>query len=222
MSEASHHRPIWDKGGAIDAEMLRFTIGDDWLQDRRLVEVDIQGSLAHVAGLGRAGLLEDEDVRAIRAGLSELLQSFREGAWTLEPADEDVHSAVERRLIGLVGEPAKRMHLGRSRNDQVAVDVRLWLRGAVLSTRQGLERLIAACTALSERRGGVPLPGYTHLRRAMPSSVRDWAQGYRGAFEADRDDLRSCEARIARSPLGTGAGFTPRAAFHASRIGPWS
>jgi len=205
--ETAFHRPIWDKGGAIDAEMLRFTIGDDWLQDRRLVEVDIQGSLAHVAGLGRAGLLKDADVQTIRGGLAKLLASYRAGEWTLDPADEDVHSAVERRLIDLVGEPGKRMHLGRSRNDQVATDVRLWLRGAIAHARSGLERLIAACTGLAAQRGAVPLPGYTHLRRAMPSSIGAWVSAYRGAFGADLGELAAAEARIARCPLGSGAGY---------------
>jgi argininosuccinate lyase len=202
-----HHKPIWDKGGAIDAEMLRFTIGDDWLQDRRLVEVDIQASLAHVAGLGRAELLGADDVAAIRRGLGDLLASYRAGDWTLEPADEDVHSAVERRLIAAIGDAGKRMHLGRSRNDQVATDVRLWLRGAIAGTRAGLERLIAACTALAAQRGAVALPGYTHLRRAMPSSIGAWALAYRAAFDADLTGMREAEARIARCPLGSGAGY---------------
>ena len=172
-----HHRPIWDKGGAIDAEMLRFTIGDDWLHDRRLVEVDIQGSLAHVAGLVRAGLLKEADGAAIAQGLRALLDDYRQGEWDLDAADEDVHSAIERRLIDRIGDAGKRMHLGRSRNDQVATDIRLWLRGAIRGTRAAVERLTSACTALAARRGDVPLPGYTHLRRAMPSTVGAWVMG---------------------------------------------
>ncbi|MEM7310948.1 MAG: argininosuccinate lyase [Planctomycetota bacterium] len=202
-----HHRPIWDKGGAIDAEMLRFTIGDDWLQDRRLVEVDIQGSLAHVAGLERAELLSSADARVIRGGLERLLATFRAGEWTVEAGDEDVHSAVERRLIDLIGDAGKRMHLGRSRNDQVATDMRLWLRGALVGTRAALERLTSACNGLESRRGGLPLPGYTHLRRAMPGTVALWIGAYRVAFEADALPLAEAEARIARCPLGSGAGY---------------
>ena len=165
---AEHERPIWDHGGAVDAEMLRFTIGDDWLQDRRLVEVDILGSMAHAEGLERAGLLEADDLAAIRGGLEQLLASWRNGEWDVAPGDEDVHSAVERRLIEEIGEAGKRLHLGRSRNDQIALDVRLWLRGAIEATRAVLERVTAACTSLDEVRGELALPGYTHLRRAMP------------------------------------------------------
>ena len=202
-----HHKPIWDKGGAIDAEMLRFTIGDDWLQDRRLVEADIQGSLAHVAGLGRSDLLDEEDVTSIRGGLEALLATFRAGEWTIEPSDEDVHSAVERRLIDRIGDAGKRMHLGRSRNDQVATDLRLWVRGAIEGTHAALERLTSACNALAARRGKLPLPGYTHLRRAMPSTIADWIGGYRAAFEANRAELDVAASRISRCPLGSGAGY---------------
>jgi argininosuccinate lyase len=99
------------------------------------------------------------------------------------------------------------MHLGRSRNDQVATDERLWLRGAIEGTRAALERLIAACTALAAQRGATPLPGYTHLRRAMPSSIGAWALAYRGAFDADLAELDVAAARIARCPLGSGAGY---------------
>lgn len=202
-----HHRPIWDKGGVLDAEMLRFTIGDDWLQDRRLIEVDIRGSLAHAAGLRRAQLLSEEDEAAIRGGLLELQRSHRAGEWTLEAADEDVHSAVERRLTALIGAPGKRLHLGRSRNDQVATDVRLWVRDALRATRASLERLVASCATLAERHGALPLPGYTHLRRAMPSTVEAWIQAYGAAFRADEGELDQAAQRIRACPLGSGAGY---------------
>ena len=205
MSE--HHRPIWDKGGAIDADMLRFTIGDDWLQDRRLVEVDIRGSVAHVTGLERAELLTPDDANAIRAGLEGLLADFRAGKWTVESGDEDVHSAVERHLIDRIGEAGKRMHLGRSRNDQVATDLRLWLRDAIAATTAALDGLLAACDALERAQGDLPLPGYTHLRRAMPSSVRDWIGAHRAAFAAGRAELDAARTRSSRCPLGSGAGY---------------
>ncbi len=204
---SDHHRPIWDKGKPIDAQMLAFTIGDDWQQDQRLIEVDIHGSLAHVAGLSRAGLLGAADAAAIQAGLGELLREHRAGAWTLSEADEDVHSAVERRLIERIGEAGKRMHLGRSRNDQVATDMRLWLRGALAGTRTALAELPAALETLAARQGSLPLPGYTHLRRAMPSSVADWAHAFAAAFGAGDVELAQASERLRRCPLGSGAGY---------------
>ena len=182
----SHARPVWDRGEPIDPLMMRFTIGDDWLQDRRLVEVDIRGSLAHAAGLERAGLIPTEDARAIRNGLEALLAAHRAGGWDVDEGDEDVHSAVERRLVDAIGDAGKRLHTGRSRNDQVAVDLRLWLREAVACVDGRLGELATACRALAERAGELPLPGYTHLRRAMPSSVADWAAAHARAFELDR------------------------------------
>jgi argininosuccinate lyase len=200
-------RPIWDRGEPLDEDMLRFTVGDDWLHDRRLVAHDIQGSLAHVAGLARAGLISEEDRAALVRGLEELLAAHRSGAWTVEPGDEDVHSAVERRLVALVGEPGLRLHTGRSRNDQVALDLRLWLREALAETGAALSRARDAARGLRERHGALPLPGYTHLRRAMPSSVGDWLGALLGALEQDELDLAHVRARLTRCPLGSGAGY---------------
>lgn len=202
-----HHRPIWDRGDAIDDEMLAYTIGDDWLQDQRLIEHDITGSLAHVAGLVHAGLLDAASGERIQNGLQDLLQSWRAGDWNLTPQDEDVHSAVERLLIEKIGEDGGRMHLGRSRNDQVTVDVRLWLRAASEECAGALQTLIAALSELETRFGRLPIPGYTHLRRAMPSSIGDWLAAHRVAFEADLEELHDAAKRWRRCPLGSGSGY---------------
>ncbi|HEX9794679.1 MAG TPA: argininosuccinate lyase [Planctomycetota bacterium] len=199
--------PIWDRGEPIDAEMYAFTAGDDWVADRRLVEHDIRGSLAHAAGLAHAGLLQTDDHAAIRAGLEALLADWRAGGWNVEAGDEDVHSAVERRLVKRIGEPGKRLHLGRSRNDQVATDLRLWLREANARLDALLGRLEAAVAELAAAAGALPLPGYTHLRRAMPSSVGDWLAAFRAAFAEDRADLAHAARRLRACPLGSGAGY---------------
>lgn len=201
------HPPVWDRGDPIDPEMMAFTIGDDWLQDRRLVDFDLRGSLAHVDGLRAADLIDEADHAAIRAGLEELAASHRRGEWTVEPADEDVHSAVERRLVAAIGDAGKRLHTGRSRNDQVALDVRLWLREAIATTRAACLRVVTSLEGLVARAGDAPLPGYTHLRRAMPSSVADWAGAHARAFRLDAEDLGASGRRAAECPLGTGAGY---------------
>jgi len=201
------HSPVWDRGQPIDAEMMRFTVGDDWLQDRRLVEVDIEGSLAHVDGLLEAGLLSAADHRVLRVGLEGLLDAHRAGEWDVEPADEDVHSAVERRLTERVGEAGQRLHTGRSRNDQIALDLALWLRAALAGARAAVERLAAACDGLAARAGDVPLPGYTHLRRAMPSSIGDWICAHALALRASGGELDGVSERSRACPLGSGAGY---------------
>ncbi|MAF65698.1 MAG: argininosuccinate lyase [Planctomycetes bacterium] len=199
------HAPVWDRGEPIDDEMMRFTVGDDWWWDRRLVEVDLAGSLAHVDGLLEAGVIEAPDHALLHDGLEELREAHRRGEWDVESGDEDVHSAIERRLTEAVGEAGKRLHTGRSRNDQVALDVRLWLREAADATEAALIALIAACARAA--RSALPLPGYTHLRRAMPSSVRDWSEAHRAALEASAEDLAGARRRLRSCPLGSGAGY---------------
>jgi len=200
-------QPIWGHGQAVDADMLRFTVGDDWAMDQRLVEHDIHGSMAHAAGLSKAGLLSDADHAAIQAGLEQLRAAFRSGEWNVEPGDEDVHSALERRLIEAVGDAGKRLHTARSRNEQIALDLRLWMRDALESTCGSLESLVQALRRRAAADGALPLVGYTHLRRAMPSSVGDWLLAHARAFEQDAGDFDVCRRRIAECPLGTGSGY---------------
>ena len=223
MTERRFHRPVWDRGDAIDDEMLAFTIGDDWQMDQRLVAVDILGSLAHVDGLLEAELVSADDHAAIRGGLEDLLAAWERGEWNVEPGDEDVHSAVERRLTAAIGDAAKRLHTGRSRNDQVAVDMRLWLRDAVDLLAEHTTELVGALDERADQDGAVELPGYTHLRRGMPSSIGDWARAHARALEADRAELDVVRARIRHCPLGSGAGYgVPlplERAFVAERLG---
>ncbi len=203
----THHSPIWDRGDPIDADMLAFTIGDDWLHDRRLVEHDIRASLAHVSGLMRVGLIEAATGERLHAGLLALLEQWRAGEWTLGPEDEDVHSAVERRLTEQIGADGGRMHLGRSRNDQVAVDLRLWLRAAAAATHTRIEELCQVLVNMARNSGTLPLSGYTHMRPAMPSTVGDWLAAHRAALQADLSDLEQAAARWRKCPLGSGSGY---------------
>jgi argininosuccinate lyase len=202
-----HHQPIWDRGQEIDHQMMSFTIGDDWLQDRRLVEIDLNASMAHVEGLVQAELLSSKSGARIQAGLQQLLQDWQNQTWDLGPEDEDVHSAVERRLINLIGEDGERMHLGRSRNDQIAVDMRLWLRQSTEQLNQSLQAMQTAFHKLAERSKELPLPGYTHLRRAMPSTVQDWLDAHCSAFAADQIELKHAAHRWSHCPLGSGSGY---------------
>ncbi|TAH38917.1 MAG: argininosuccinate lyase [Planctomycetota bacterium] len=213
--------PIWDRGEGCDAEALRYATGDDPLWDRRLVAHDIRGSLSHAAGLLQAGLLTAEQHAQIVRGLESLLEDFRAGLWTVEAGDEDVHSTVERRLIERIGEHGKRLHTARSRNEQIALDLRLWLREAAAQLRGAVLETVAIGARLAQRAGALPLPGYTHLRRAMPSTVGDWMGAHVAAWKQDLEDLQSALARARLCPLGSGAGYgvpveLPRAAVAAA------
>jgi len=207
MAPYAFHRPVWDRGESIDGEMLAFTTGDDPIWDRRLVEHDIRGSLAHAAGLARAKLISPADHAAIERGLQRLLDGFHGGEWTVEAGDEDVHSAIERRLTELAPDAGKTLHTGRSRNEQVAVDVRLWLRDANARAWELADSVRASLARFAQRRGALPLPGYTHLRRAMPSTVGDWALAHARAFELDLREIEHAREHLRECPLGSGAGY---------------
>ena len=198
---------LWDKGGKLDETVLRYTAGEDHLLDARLVEYDAKASIAHAGMLHAAGYLTDEDHAAIVDGLRELAAGHAAGAWAISLEEEDVHTALERRLVARIGDAGARVHLGRSRNDQVLVALRLYLKDAASSLRQAAEAVADALDDLGESQGGLPLPGYTHMQQAMPSSVALWA----GAFAAElRDDAAGLEAtvrRLDRNPLGSAAGF---------------
>ncbi len=204
---SAHARPVWDRGDAIDAGMLAFTVGDDWLMDRRLVKHDIRGSLAHVKGLERVGLVSADDAAAITQGLNDLLDLHHKGEFDVTARDEDVHSAVENALVVRIGDPGKRLHTARSRNEQVAVDVRLFLREAIGDVRAALDRAVQACLDRALAYGDLPLPGYTHLRRAMPSTLGVWLLAHATALRADMSELDVAAKRISKCPLGSGAGY---------------
>lgn len=202
-----HHKPIWDRGEPVDPAMLAFTIGDDWLMDRELITHDLRASIAHADALRRAKLLDDDAHARIRRGLEDLQREHESGAWTVEPADEDVHSAVDRRLTDKIGEDGKRLHAGRSRNEQVATAMRLWLRNASSQITTSLSQLIGACETMESTHGALPLPGYTHLRRAMPSTVGAWAAAHATALCADLGELEAVAVRWSHCPLGSGSGY---------------
>ena len=198
---------LWDKGAPLDERILRFTAGDDHLLDARLVAYDVRASIAHVRMLSGQGLLGEADSAAICSGLSELAERHARGEWAIDLQDEDVHGALETRLVALVGPAGARVHLGRSRNDQVLVALRLYLKDTAASLADGAVAVAEALDGLAERQGDVPLPGYTHMQPAMPSSVRLWAEGFAAELRDDALGLREGTRRADMNPLGSAAGF---------------
>ncbi|WP_405229496.1 argininosuccinate lyase [Lentisalinibacter sediminis] len=198
---------LWDKGAPLDERVLRYTAGEDHRLDERLVAYDVRASIAHAAMLNACGLLGNDDLVAIRDGLDRLGESHAAGEWHIGLADEDAHTALERRLTDAIGEAGGRVHLGRSRNDQVLAALRLYLKDAAATLAAGAESLAAALDRLAERQGELELPGYTHLQQAMPSSVALWAGGFAAALRDDAAGLRAAGRRIDRNPLGSAAGY---------------
>jgi argininosuccinate lyase len=198
---------LWDKGAPLDARVLEYTAGQDHRLDERLIAYDVRASVAHAEMLARQGLLGDAELQAIRAGLTALAAEHAAGSWHIELADEDGQTALERRLTERIGAAGERIHLGRSRNDQVLTAIRLYLRDAVAELRSGALAVAEALEALAEREPRTTLPGYTHMQQAMPSSVPLWAAGFAAEIRDDADGLAMVMHRIGKNPLGSAAGY---------------
>jgi argininosuccinate lyase len=173
--------------------------------DVRLVREDIRGSVAHVRMLGRQGIVNLDEAAAIEAGLWRVWDEVEAGAFALTLADEDVHTGVERRLRELLGPVAGKLHTARSRNDQVATDLRLWTRGALLALTAGVLDLGEALLDVAAAHDGVVMPGYTHLQRAQPVLLAHHLLAYVEMLARDADRLRDALRRLDRCPLGSGA-----------------
>jgi argininosuccinate lyase len=198
---------LWDKGLPLDKRVLRYTAGEDHQLDARLVPYDVRASIAHAEMLADTGLIDVADCDAIRAGLNELAVAFEAGKWEITLEDEDVHTALESRLTTNIGEAGGRLHLGRSRNDQVLTALRLYLRDAVDDLVSRVSALRRSIIELAERQGEVDLPGYTHMQQAMPSSVALWCGGFDEAFADASAGLLNAGRRVSRNPLGSAAGY---------------
>ena len=198
---------LWDKGLPLDARVLRYTAGEDHVLDTRLVHYDVLGSIAHVEMLAATGLLGEADGTAICDGLRQLAAEFAAGEWAISLEDEDAHTALESRLIANIGAAGARMHLGRSRNDQVLTALRLYLRDAAVDLSERIDGLRTALGGVSQRQGELPLPGYTHMQHAMPSSVALWCGGFDEAFADIVTGLQAVRRRINKNPLGSAAGY---------------
>jgi argininosuccinate lyase len=198
---------LWDKGAPLDERVLHYTAGEDHALDERLVRHDVRASIAHAEMLQAQGLLTHGDFTAIREGLSALAQEHERGAWRIELADEDGQSALERRLTERIGAAGARIHLGRSRNDQVLTAIRLYLREAVEALGAGALAVADALDELAVREPSTVLPGYTHQQQAMPSSVPLWAGGFAAELRDDAAGLSEVRRRIDKSPLGSAAGY---------------
>ncbi len=198
---------LWQKSGvATDARIMRFLAGDDVVLDREFFVYDITATKAHVAGLARIGILSDADAAALARELDALGEDFHKGNFVLDGRYEDGHSAIEARLVERLGDIGRRVHTGRSRNDQILVATRLWLK-----TRLGeldvLCRDIARACLDRASREALPLPGYTHLQRAVVSSTAMWFAGFAEAFIDNAVRAHQTQAWIDTNPLGTAAGY---------------
>ncbi len=196
---------LW--GGRFEAqtdelmEQFNASIGFDW----RMYDADIDGSVAYAKGLARAGLITPSEAETLIDGLEKVRQEFAAGEFEIRLSDEDIHTAVERRLYELVGSVAGKLHTGRSRNDQVATDMRLYTRAALGRVLAALTNVQAALLSQADAHRDVLMPGYTHVQRAQPVLFSHWLMSSFWALQRDRERLTEALARVNVLPLGSGA-----------------
>lgn len=198
---------LWNKGTPATERVEEFTVGNDRTLDLRLAKYDVEGSRAHIRMLCSIGLLGKDEFGKLTAALDRISESIAKGEFRLEDDVEDIHSQIELMLTRELGEIGKKIHSGRSRNDQVLVDIKLFLRDELRSIREEVLQLFNTLQALSEKYREVLLPGYTHNQLAMPSSFGLWFGAYAEALADDMFLLGGAYNVINRNPLGSAAGY---------------
>ncbi len=198
---------LWHKGTRTEDWVTRFTVGDDYRWDTILLPYDIIGTRGHVWGLAQIGVLSDDELEQIGRALDALDAKAQAGEVAVTPEDEDCHTVVEQYLTGELGAVGKKVHAGRSRNDQVLAALRLFLREQLRSLGQQTTALAEALCTLGEAHEGDLMPGYTHMQRAMPSTAGLWAMGFAELLASDLADLHHAAEQNNVSPLGSAAGY---------------
>ncbi len=198
---------LWDKGFSTDKKIDIFTVGNDRELDLILAKYDVIGNLAHAKMLHKIGLLTSEEISALEIELNAILKTIEEGKFTIEDSFEDVHSKVEFLLTEKLGDTGKKIHTARSRNDQVLVDVHLYLKDALNEINAEVDDLFDLLISLAEQYKNVLLPGYTHLQVAMPSSFGMWFSAYAETLIDDVYFLKAAYKVADQNPLGSAAGY---------------
>lgn len=200
-------KKLWEKNTVVDAAIERFTIGRDQEMDLFLAKYDVLGSMAHITMLEHIGLLTKPELETLLVELKAIYASIEAGDFCIEAGVEDVHSQVELLLTRRLGDTGKKIHSGRSRNDQVLLDMKLFTRAAIKDIHDAVSDLINVLIEQSERYKDVLMPGYTHLQIAMPSSFGLWFGAYAESLVDDLLLLQAAYRMCNRNPLGSGAGY---------------
>lgn len=198
---------LWEKNFSINKEIERFTVGRDREMDMYLAKYDVLGSMAHITMLESIGLLEKDELAQLLAELKDIYATCERGEFVIEEGIEDVHSQVELMLTRSLGDMGKKIHSGRSRNDQVMVDLKLFIRNEIKEIVQLVKSLFDELLQKSEQYKGVLMPGYTHLQVAMPSSFGLWFGAYAESLADDMLFLQAAWRMANRNPLGSAAGY---------------
>ena len=196
---------LWGGRFAQKLNQLAFNLNASLPVDKRMAIQDVEGSLAWADAIHRAGILSDKEHSSISLGLAAIKEEFSSGRFSFLPSDEDIHTAVERRLTELIGDAAGKLHTGRSRNDQVATDFRLWMLQEIPTLDAALQDLQSYLVEQAELAGETLMPGYTHLQRAQPILLAHWWLSHYWSLERDHERLQDLTKRVSVLPLGSGA-----------------
>lgn len=198
---------LWTRRENSGPQLEQFLAADDHLLDQELVAYDCVASLAHARMLLGIGVLADEEFAQLETALAEILDLAKHGKFIIRPSDEDCHTAIENYLTTACGEAGRKIHTGRSRNDQVLTALRLWEKSKISELEEGLSQFIAAIEHVCNQSGTTPLPGYTHMQAAMPTTVSVWLGSFVDAAKDDLKLLSTVGQLVDQCPLGTAAGF---------------
>ncbi len=198
---------LWQKDYSLDSLMEEFTVNKDYILDQQLVVADALASIAHARGLHRIGLLSEEELTQLQEALQEVIQMGGEGTFPITASDEDCHTAIEGFLTAKVGEAGKKIHTGRSRNDQVQTALRLWMREFALKLCRETGSFAKSLLEFAKQHEFVPMPGRTHMQIAMPSSVGLWAASFAEELYDEAQHLMQLSWTLDQSPLGSAASY---------------
>lgn len=207
MGNNKSYETLWSKGVQASKAVEDFTVGNDNILDLKIAKHDVTGSKAHIKMLSTIGLLEIEEEKVLSAALDEIYNNILAGDFVIEDGIEDIHSQVEMLLTRKLGELGKKIHSGRSRNDQVLVDIKLFFREELLNIKEDVLKLFHKLQSLSEEHKEVLLPGYTHGQVAMPSSFGMWFGAYAETLADDMIMIRAAYDIVNQNPLGSAAGY---------------
>lgn len=198
---------LWNKKYKLNKEIEMFTVGDDYLLDQELVKYDCLASVAHVKMLEKIGILKNEEAQKITKELNKIIKLDEKGKFEISPKDEDCHTAIENHLTRELGNAGRKVHTARSRNDQVVTALRLYYKEELGNCSKLISNLGKTLKKLKNKYGDIKLPGYTHTRKAMPSSISLWCDSFINSMEDNLKRIKSVLEIIDQSPLGTGAGY---------------
>lgn len=198
---------LWEKKYQLNKEIESYTVGNDHILDQKLVKYDCKGSIAHVKMLNKIDVLSKDESEKLIMVLYEIIKLDNNDSFIIEQKDEDCHTAIENYLTNKLGNIGKKIHTARSRNDQVLTALRLFYKDEINDAIQLIDNLIKTLIILKENHGNICLPGYTHMRKAMPSSIGLWAESFIDSMKDNKNLLNYVYGLIDQSPLGTGAGY---------------